>query len=286
MSIQNVLIIGGTGMLGRPVVEQLLRDNFQVTVGTRSRQTVEQTFQGRVRAVKLDITDLDSTTRALEGHDAVHLNLPSGPKFEDCFANDYHGAKSVAIVALEAGIKRISYLSGSTVTSDSGFPMVRAKYLAEEAIRGSGVPFTLWRATWFMESLDKMVKLIFIARLGTGEHKFHWIAAEDYARMVSRSFKTDEAENKILYPFGPEPISYKDATVQFRKLNHHFKLIIGMSIDSAIKIGEKIGNWEMWFGGQLMKHFEEVPELGDPTETNLIVGPPTITLDNYLRQSR
>lgn len=281
MNINKILVVGGSGMLGRPVVRRLLHDGCKVSVGSRSATIVTKLFGDSVTPVEFDITDLDSVKRALTGHDAVHLNLPSGPKFEDCFTNDYRGAKSISIVAKECGIKRISYLSGSTVTQDSPFQMVRAKWLAEQSIRNSGVPYTIWRATWFMESLDKLVKFIFIARLGGGLMKVHWLAADDFATMVSRSFQSDRASAKILYPFGPEPISFNDAIKLYRKLRHPYKLIIPMSIKTAIRAGERLNNWEMWFGAQLMSHFEEIPELGDPTETFDIVGEPQTTLTDF-----
>jgi uncharacterized protein YbjT (DUF2867 family) len=83
---------------------------FEVTIGSRSVASVEKSFQGRIPGIIVEVTDRESLKRALTGFDAVHLNLPSGPTFEDCIRIEAGGAKAVASVAAETGIQRISYI--------------------------------------------------------------------------------------------------------------------------------------------------------------------------------
>lgn len=88
-----------------------------------------------------------------------------------------------------------------------GFAVVRA----EEAIRRSGVPHTIFRPTYFMETLPRHVRGRLAVIMGRQPHRLHMVAADDFARMVSRSFDTPEAVNRTFYVHGPEAISIPDA---------------------------------------------------------------------------
>jgi len=281
MGIKRVLVVGGTGMIGQPVTRQLVKEGFEVTVGTRFQVRVEDLFGSSVEARVLDLSDPVSVAASLENQDAVHLSLPSGPRFEDCFRNETETTRLVANAAAKAGIKQISYLSGGNVGADVDFPPIQAKWQAEEAIRASGVPFTIWRATWFMETLTKLVKGLFVVVLGKGKTPVHWLAGEDFGMLVAKSFRSDNATDKTFYPFGPESLSYMETVKIFRNICHSNKMIITMPIGVAISMGKLIGIRELWFGAQLLKFLDTAGEGGNPEEMNSILGPTTTTLTQF-----
>ena len=281
-SIRKVLVIGGTGLISQPVARQLIEEGLDVTIGTRSITGARNIFGNKVKAIEVDILDRSSILNALQDQDAVHLNLPAGPRYEDCFRNETEATKTIAAVAKETKIKRISYLSGTAVSQDVKFPPSQAKWQAEEAIRTSGVPYTIWRATWFMETLTKLVRGFFIAIVGSGESRAHWLAAQDLGKKIANSFKAEEAVNKVFYAFGPELLSYKEAVKIFSDISHPRKLIITMPIAVAIALGRVI-NRKMWFGAQMLKFLDCVGEVGDPAEADRILGAATTTLTEFLR---
>ena len=281
-SIKRVLVIGGTGSIGKPVAHKLLEANFKVTVGTRSAAGARRIFGEGVRSVEIDNLDKSSVLKALQDQDAIHLNLPSGPRFEDCFRNETRATEIIAAAARESGIQRISYLSGTAVGRDVKFPPSQAKWQAEEAVRASGVPYTICRATWFMETLHKLVRGHFIAIIGSGKSRAHWLAGEDLGRMVARSFAMEEAANKVFYAFGPELLSYREAVKIFRRICHPGKMIVSMPTGIAIAMGNII-NRELWFGAQMIKFLDQTDEIGDPDEANRILGSTTTTLTEFLR---
>lgn len=61
----NILVVGGTGFFGIPMVEKLLADRHEVTIATRGN--AKNPFQGMVNQILLDRTDADSVKRALHG---------------------------------------------------------------------------------------------------------------------------------------------------------------------------------------------------------------------------
>jgi NADH dehydrogenase len=74
--MKNVLVLGGTGFVGAPVCEMLLRQGWQVTVPTRQRANAELLHRSfpEVRLLELDVHDEAALTRALAGQEAV-VNL-------------------------------------------------------------------------------------------------------------------------------------------------------------------------------------------------------------------
>jgi len=279
-SIQKVLVIGGTGLIGQPVARQLLEEGLDVTIGTRSLARARRIFGNEINIAVVDNLDRLSVMKALQDQDAVHLSLPAGPRYEDCFRNETEAVQVISSAAMKTGIKRISYLSGTAVSSDVKFPPSQAKWQAEETIRASGVPYTIWRATWFMETLTKLVRGVFIAVVGSGESRAHWLAAQDLGKKIANSFKTEEAINKVFYAFGPERLSYKEAVRIFRKIRHPQKIIIKMPIPAAIALGSLVSR-NMWFGAQMLKHLDQIGEIGDPSEADNLLGRATTTLSQF-----
>ncbi len=279
--IKNVLVIGGTGMLGKPVAERLAAEGFQVSIGSRSTDKVFREFNEGFKAVALDITDLESVEKALAGQDAVHLNLPSGPKFKDCFKNEFRGAKTFAAAAKNSNLKRVSYISGANVNEEQTFPPSRAKWLAEEAIRGSGVPYTIWRPSWFMETLTKSVRPGSIGMIGNGEMEASWLCADDLGGWIAKALRDERAANKVFWAFGPEKISYRQAVTTFRDICHPKKKILKMPAWMVAAMGKIMGKPEMTFGAKMFKFLENDGERGDATEAIELFGEMPTTVRKF-----
>src|SRR5215211_3894388 len=75
---------------------------------------------------------------------------------------------------------------------------------AEQAIAASGVPYTIFRPTYFMETLPRQIRGRRAVVLGRQRRPFHLLAAADFAGMVSRSLSTPEAGGKHLDVHGPQ----------------------------------------------------------------------------------
>lgn len=284
MTIKRVLVIGGAGKLGKAVVERLAEEGFDVSVGSRSTASVDRTFRGRFPGVALEVTDPNSLRKALSGFDAVHLNLPSGPTFEASFRVESGGGKAAAGVAKELGIQRLSYVSGAGVGPAQEFPPSKAKFQAENAIRESGVPFNIWRCSWFFETLPLTVKGGLVMQLGKGVVLAHWLAARDLGTWVARSFKDDRAAGKTFYAFGSKLIPYAEVTQTFQKICHPRKRLMVVPVGFLTFMGKLTGNQEMWFGGQMFRYLENMQELGDASELHSLLGPAETSLEDWCRR--
>jgi uncharacterized protein YbjT (DUF2867 family) len=152
-----VLVIGGSGDLCAPVAEQLRGDGFKVRLLVRNRGGVLAS-DSEFKYVYGDIEDSASLQSALAGCDAVHVSVRGGPTAEQFDRVEHRGTARVAQLAAREGVQRLSYVSHSLAASVAAAPDLRAKFHAEQAIAASGVPYTIFRPTYFMETLPRQIR--------------------------------------------------------------------------------------------------------------------------------
>lgn len=212
----KILIVGGTGMLGRPVVNQLLTDGFPLRLLTTHPDKAKRLFGDRVDCVAGDVDNIDSLKSALAECDAVYVSLKGGPSNTDYIRIELDGAKNIYTAAKSAGIRKIVQIGGANYTAkNSRHILARTKSEAERALIESGLTYVILRPSWFCESLPLLLqgnKAVFV---GSGRRSFFFLAAADYAKIVSRCFQSDIADNKVLTIFGPEPMPIPEALRRF-----------------------------------------------------------------------
>lgn len=277
---QTILVAGGTGLLGAPVARRLQADGFGVRLLARNPDKVRLMFDGSFEVVAGDVTDAASLERALAGCWGAHISVGG--------AVDQVSAENVARLAVKLGLKRVSYISGSTVAEQNGwFPMVQQKLMAERAVRESGVPYTIFCPTWPFESLPRFVHEGRATVIGKHPTPYHWFAAEDLARMVSSAYQQEAAAGKRFYIHGPEAISMQAALERYcQALHPEIESVSNMPTWLATVMGVLTRNDMLKFASDLMAYFDKVGELGDPAEAHNLLGAPTITLDEWIEDRR
>jgi uncharacterized protein YbjT (DUF2867 family) len=277
---KTVLVVGGTGMLGSPVARRLRAEGYQVRIFTRNLENARAKFGAEYEVAAGDVEDQPSLLAALQGCQAVHVNLDGGldPDLER------RGAENVARAAARTGVERVTLLSGASVKQEnSWYAGTKAKFEAEAAVRASGVPYTIFQATFFMETLPRFVRGTRASILGAQPHPWHWVAADDYACMVSKAYTTSEAANKTLQVFGPQPWTMRQALQTYCSIARPdarvsaipfwmASLIAGMSRDKTLQAVLPF-----------FRYSEKVDEAGDPSEANALLGVPMTTLEQWCK---
>ncbi|NOX87385.1 MAG: SDR family NAD(P)-dependent oxidoreductase, partial [Calditrichaeota bacterium] len=284
---RTILVVGATGMFGMPVARRLHKDGFTVRVLTRNPENAKKKLGDSFDYFKGDVEDPSSLENAMEGCYGVHINLRGGPKPEDFERIEFKGTANIAKVAANKGVQRITYLSGAgTFEENAWFPMVKAKLKSEKAIRDSGVPYTIFCATHFMDSLSLAVRGNRATVIGKQPHRLHWLASNDYAKMVSKAFRLPEAANKRLFIYGPEAFTMSEAIHKYCSVVHPGIKVSSVPIWLLSFIGKLSFNPELQLVAGLMKFFEKVGEGGDPSEANDLLGAPTTTLEQWCEEQR
>lgn len=278
---QSILVVGGTGMLGEPVARRLRAEGHHVRIFTRNPGQAQANFGADYEVVAGDVENLPSLESALKGCDGVHINLEGGldPDLER------RGTVNTVRAAGDAGIHRITYLSGTSVRQENDwYAGTKAKHAAETAIRSSGIPYTVFQATFFFESLPKFVRGARATILGNQPHPWHWLAADDYARMLAKAYGTPEAANKTFHIFGPQPLTTRQALETFCRIARPDVKIGSLPFWMATAIATMSGDKMLKAVLPFFRYTEQVAEEGNPAEANALLGAPTTTLEQWSTQ--
>jgi uncharacterized protein YbjT (DUF2867 family) len=216
----KILFIGATGMLGKPVAKQLIQSGFDVTILARVPAKAQALFPS-VKVVKGDVFDRSTLVKAFEKMDAVYMNLSvhQSSKEKDPQA-EREGVDNIISAARETGIRRLAYLSSLVHFYEgmNGFNWwaFRNKNSAVQKIKDSGIPYTIFYPSTFMETIPyQMMRGNKVGILGKSEMPMWLIAASDYAKQVARSFETANNVNKEYNIQGPEAFISDEAAKIF-----------------------------------------------------------------------
>jgi uncharacterized protein YbjT (DUF2867 family) len=141
----KIVVIGGTGLIGKKVVARLAAQGHEVLAASPGTGVNAVTGEG--------------LAQALAGAQVV-VDVANSPSFEDQAVLQFFEASGRNLAAAEkaAGVAHHVALSvvGTDQLDQSGY--FRAKIAQEALIRGAGIPYTIVRATQFMEFLGAIAQ--------------------------------------------------------------------------------------------------------------------------------
>ncbi len=275
---KTILVLGATGMLGRPAAYALQEAGYRVRVMTRSYQKARKLFDNTFQTILCDPTSSSCLEEAMTGCYGVHISLPVGA--------EQQAAETVARAAARKGVQRITYISGATVAEENRwFPMVNGKFLAEKAIRASGVPYTILCPTWVMDGLSMFVQQGRASIFGKQPTPYHWVAADDIARMVVAAYGHGEEATGRFIVHGPEAIGMQEAVRRYCAAFHpEIKKVSSMPFWLAKVLAAIMRSRELQGAGELFSYFEKVGEWKNMPQPGCVLGSPATTLDMWLEQ--
>ncbi|MEL7486999.1 MAG: NAD-dependent epimerase/dehydratase family protein [Pseudomonadota bacterium] len=116
------LVIGGTGFIGRRLVEQLADQGVAVRVFSRGKGAGFERADGRVSVFTGDLKSDDDLADAMKGVDGVyHLARADEKTWEGYLENDVAVTRRIGEACLKAGVKRLVY-TGTIDSYDAGQP--------------------------------------------------------------------------------------------------------------------------------------------------------------------
>ncbi|GLU31408.1 SDR family oxidoreductase [Trinickia caryophylli] len=200
----KIVVIGGSGLIGSRLVT-LLREAGHQAVAASPRTGVN-TITG------------DGLTPALAGADVV-VDVANAPVWEPQAVLEFFrtSARNLGKAEVAVGVRHHVALSivGTDRMPDNGY--FRTKVAQQEAIVASGVPYTIVRATQFMEFIGG------IADAGTedgavriGDGLFQPIAAGDVAAILAQVALAEPLDGTIDIA-GPDRAPFADIVARYLK---------------------------------------------------------------------
>ena len=282
--MNKLLFIGGSGMLGKPVAKELIKAGTSVTLFARDVNRMKQLFP-RVDIVKGDVMDKASLEKTFAGHDTVYLNLSvlqSSKKNEP--QPEREGLKNIIEAAQSAGIKRIGYLSSliKNYQGMNGFSWwsFEIKNNAVSMIRSSGIPYSIFYASTFMETIDhQMMQGNKIFLVGRSKAAMWFIAAEDYGRQVVKAFQIAGTVNQEYIIQGTDAYTFDEAAKVFKD---HYKSPLKI-MKAPIAVVKFLGMFvqKINYGYNICEALNNYPEKFESEKTRADLGKPSISLAQY-----
>jgi uncharacterized protein YbjT (DUF2867 family) len=282
-AIKKVLVVGGTGMLGLPVTRALVAAGFEVSALVRGDAA---RLPKGVRAVTGDVFDPGSVSAALDGQDAMYLNLAIQPtERETDRLTEREGLRVLLDAAIAKKLRRVVALSPlvKDMEGRDGFSwwVFREKQNAERAIMESGVPYTVFRASSFFENLrGGMRRGSAINVAGKAIHPMWFLGGDDYGRMVARALALPSSENRVYYAQGPEALRPDELAKRFIAATTKEQLKL-----QAAPIGIlKLVGWfsrPMGFTATLLDAMNRYPESFEAQATWDELGAPRTSVEDF-----
>jgi len=228
----RVFLSGGSGYVGRVVLDRLLRAGHQVVA--LSRLGTARSLQGNAAKeyewaeeqlfiAQGDISDPLTLIGAMEGCDAViHLvgiirEIPG----RQITMTTIHarGTKSLVTEAVRCGVKHLVHMSALGARENAVSAYHRSKWASEQSVRESGIPFTIFRPSVifgkggpgpnFVDQLRDLVRTSpLVPVIGDGHFLLQPVHIDSVADGFVKSLTYTSSWNKVYEVGGPQQISY------------------------------------------------------------------------------
>lgn len=236
------LVTGGTGFVGRALVRHMFDAGHRVRTLIRPSPRTPRLPTGVPLEVAVSsLSDPRGLRAALGGVDyVIHLASAEGQGNRgDLFTTDIQGTQNLAEAAADAGVKRIVYVSHLGADRMSAFSVLKAKGIAEEFIRRSGVPYTILRSSIVFGPEDRFT--VPIARLlrgslglfplpGGGRAVVQPLWIEDLVTCILWAFDNPEMENQTFEIGGSEYFPLRQVVEMIMEVSQRRRAIVPLSM--------------------------------------------------------
>jgi uncharacterized protein YbjT (DUF2867 family) len=217
-----ILITGGTGFIGNVLIRHLSNLGYPIKLLIRPSKQSPNIPKGIPFDVAItSLTDAKGLRAAMKGVDVIiHLaSAESLGREAQLSAVDIQGTQAIVEAASQAKIDRFVYLSHLGADRSSAYPLLKAKAIAEHAIKSSQIPYTIFRSAMAYGEGDHFsnglaflltVSPYFVMMPDDGSVLLQPIWVEDLGTVMAWSLDMPQTINETIEVGGPEYLSFKE----------------------------------------------------------------------------
>ena len=203
----SLLIIGGTGTLGRQVVLQALTKGYKVRCVVRNFRKANFLKEWGVELVYGDLTKPETIPPCLKGITAIiDASTSRTDEINSLKAVDWEGKLYLIEAAKLARIQRFIFFSAQNVEQFTNIPLMKLKYKIEQKLKESKIPFTIFRLTGFYQGLIEQYAIPILENLPiwvTNENlSVSYMDTQDIAKFCLRSLQLNKVTNQVFFLTG------------------------------------------------------------------------------------
>ena len=230
-----------------------------------------------------DLRDPATLDAALTDVDALYLST-SNPMVAEppTWDPDRDGVRNAVDAARRAGVGHVLRLSALAIDrAVDDWWVARTKTETDAYVADSGIPYTIFRPTWFMESIAISSLGPFLFDLPGDPRPIHWIAAADYARQVAAAVRDERARDRIIRVQGPEGVSMSDAFKRFASVWRRYLIRLPLP-RAAIALGAHLSAPMSYLDALLEYTYQYVTQEPSVVEGHDLA-PPVTTIEQFAK---
>jgi NADH dehydrogenase len=214
----RILITGGTGFVGDALRTLLGERPLRLLVRDIDKHGSQESQH--IEVVEGDVTDAGSLRDAMSGCSTViHLVAIIEETGHHTFDQVIRqGTENVVNEARASGVRRFLHMSALGAANLPYFPYHQAKWRAEEAVRASGLDWTIFRPSiifgpgdGFITTLAGLVRSFPLTPIaGNGTSRFQPVAVEDVAACFVRAIDDPSTIGDTYELGGPDVVTYEE----------------------------------------------------------------------------
>jgi len=205
----SLLIVGGTGTLGRQVVLQALTKGYQVRCLVRNLRKANFLKEWGVELVYGDLTVPETIPPCLRGITAV-IDASTTRPYDLATTKkiDWDGKLALIDSAKVANVKHFVFCSALNTEEFSEIPLMEMKKGVEDYLKKSKIPYTIFRLTGFYQGLIEQYAIPILEDLPiwiTNENTcISYMDTQDIAKFCIRSLQLPKTWNQTFLLVGPK----------------------------------------------------------------------------------
>jgi uncharacterized protein YbjT (DUF2867 family) len=204
----RVLVVGGTGTLGRQIAKRALQEGHTVRCMVRSPRKAAFLQEWGCELTRGDLLEPDSLDYALEGQDAIiDAATARATDAGSCYLVDWTGQQNLFHAAQNAGTKRFIFFSLLSADQHLDVPLMEIKARSEEWLMASNLDFTILRCAAFMQGLISQFAIpvlegqtVWVSGVPT---PIAYMNTQDMARFAVAALTREETARKAFPVVGP-----------------------------------------------------------------------------------
>ena len=288
---KKITIIGATGHLGRRVTTKLVEKGVEVTALVRDVVAAKSSLPAAVQLVRGDVSDPASLTSALQDTETLYITLNTESLNSSLpFHTEREGVINVVAAAKEAGVRHIMQIAGvdyihpefSTEGMIYGTNAIRKGGI--DAIKSSGIPYTFFYCSFFLDSLPKFLMDNQLTVIGNHIHPIWFTNSSDLAELVFRAIGNEVARNKEFAVQGPQAMTYTDAATEFLAAYAPEAEVIHLPMEAVGQMG--LPEEQAIFFEHVLTFVQQLREEQVSSETWKVLGSPKNTISSFARELR
>jgi uncharacterized protein YbjT (DUF2867 family) len=285
---KHLTVIGATGYLAVPVIKSLLQRNVKIKAVVRDLSKAAKLLPSEVEIVQADVKDVESLKNALKGSRAVYISLnTTSLDTELPFHAEREGVINIVEAAKDVGVTQLMQIVGIDYLHEE-FAIEGMVYKTNvirkpgmEAIRQSGIPYTFFHCSFFLDSFPIFIEDGVFAIMGNYQHPVFYTNTTDLAKNITAAIDNPAAYNQAFSVQGKEGVNFVEAAKCFVAEYDSSVNVEVYPLETVRQLGYP--EEQETFMHHMLSYVEQLSEKQVSEETWQLLGEPEYSIADFAR---